>query len=55
MELAGSAQDYVIVHELSHTIEKNHTRVFWNLVALMMPGWQREHEALEQAAFGDAV
>ncbi len=55
MELAGSVQDYVIVHELCHTVEKNHTRVFWSLVAQMMPGWRREHEALEQAAFGDAI
>ncbi|WP_321813799.1 MULTISPECIES: SprT family zinc-dependent metalloprotease [unclassified Paraburkholderia] len=52
MELAGSVQDYVIVHELCHTIEKNHTRVFWSLVAQMMPGWRREHEALERAVFG---
>lgn len=55
MELAGSVQDYVIVHELCHTIEKNHTRVFWNLVAQMMQGWRREHEALERAVFGDAI
>lgn len=55
MELAGSVQDYVIVHELCHTVEKNHTRVFWSLVAQMMPGWRREHEALERAVFGDAI
>lgn len=55
MELAGSVQDYVIVHELCHTVEKNHTRVFWRLVAQMMPGWRREHEALESATFGDAI
>lgn len=51
MELAGDVQDYVIVHELCHTVEKNHTRVFWNLVAQVMPGWRQEHEMLERAAF----
>jgi predicted metal-dependent hydrolase len=55
MELAGSVQDYIIVHELCHTVEKNHTRAFWRLVAQVMPGWRREHEALERAAFGDAI
>lgn len=55
MELAGSVQDYVIVHELCHTIEKNHTRTFWSLVARVLPRWQREHEVLERAAFGDAI
>jgi predicted metal-dependent hydrolase len=55
MELAGSVQDYIIVHELCHTIEKNHTRTFWSLVAQVMPGWRREHEALERAAFGNAI
>ncbi|MEX3785028.1 SprT family zinc-dependent metalloprotease [Paraburkholderia sp. BR14374] len=55
MELAGSVQDYVIVHELCHTIEKNHTRLFWNLVTQIMPGWRREHEALERAVFGGEI
>lgn len=55
MELAASVQDYVIVHELCHTVEKSHTRAFWILVASHMPDWQRHHAVLEQAAFGDAV
>jgi predicted metal-dependent hydrolase len=55
MELAGSVQDYIIVHELCHTVEKNHTRAFWSLVAQVMPEWQREHEALERAVFGDSI
>jgi predicted metal-dependent hydrolase len=55
MELAGSVQDYIIVHELCHTVEKNHTKAFWRLVAQVMPKWRRQHEVLEQAAFGDAV
>lgn len=55
MELAGSVQDYIVIHELCHTVEKNHTRAFWNLVAQVMPGWRQQHEVLEQAAFGDAI
>lgn len=55
MELPASVQDYVIVHELCHTVEKNHTKAFWALVASHMPDWQRQHQVLERAAFGDAV
>lgn len=55
MELATSVQDYVIVHELCHTVEKNHTKAFWALVASHMPDWQRQHQVLERAVFGDAV
>ncbi|MDF5959345.1 SprT family zinc-dependent metalloprotease [Pseudomonas aeruginosa] len=55
MELPASVQDYVIVHELCHTVEKNHTKAFWALVASHMPGWQRQHQVLERAVFGDAV
>jgi len=55
MELPASVQDYVILHELCHTAEKNHTKAFWALVARHMPDWQRQHEVLERAVFGDAI
>lgn len=55
MELPASVQDYVIVHELCHTMEKNHTKAFWALVASHMPDWQKQHQVLERAVFGDAV
>lgn len=55
MELAGSVQDYIIVHELCHTIEKNHTKAFWRLLTRLMPGWRQQHAMVEQAAFGDAI
>lgn len=37
------AVDYVIVHELAHLIELNHSVNFWNEVKKMMPDY-REHE-----------
>jgi len=55
MELPTSVQDYVIVHELCHTVEKSHTKAFWALVARHMPDWQRQHAAIERAVFGDAI
>jgi predicted metal-dependent hydrolase len=41
--------DYVIVHELAHLIEPNHTPRFWNIVRGQTPkldkakGWLKEH------------
>ncbi|QDL56440.1 SprT family zinc-dependent metalloprotease [Rhodoferax aquaticus] len=55
MELPTSVQDYVIVHELCHTVEKSHTKAFWSLVARHMPNWQRLHAALESAEFGGEI
>ena len=51
-----SVIDYVIIHELAHLIEPNHTPRFWNIVRAQHPAsesakqWLREHgELLEQA------
>lgn len=44
--------DYLVVHELSHTIHKNHKKEFWNQVALMHPDhknsriWLKENQYL---------
>jgi predicted metal-dependent hydrolase len=48
--------DYVIVHELAHLIEPNHTPRFWNIVRTQAPGmekaktWLKEHGALLEQA-----
>lgn len=32
--------DYLIVHELTHLLESNHTAKFWNIVAVQVPNYQ---------------
>ena len=48
--------DYVIVHELAHLMEANHTPRFWNIVRTQAPtmdkakAWLKEHgQLLEQS------
>jgi predicted metal-dependent hydrolase len=36
--------DYVVVHELAHILEPNHSRRFWDRVAEMYPNYQRARQ-----------
>lgn len=38
--------DYVIVHELAHLIEANHTPRFWNIVSAQLPAMDRARDWL---------
>jgi predicted metal-dependent hydrolase len=38
--------DYVVVHELAHILEKNHSRAFWRKVAVMCPRYKATIEWL---------
>jgi predicted metal-dependent hydrolase len=38
--------DYVVVHELCHLREPNHSARFWRLVASRRPGWRRQRDWL---------
>ncbi|MBE6012762.1 M48 family metallopeptidase [Anaeropeptidivorans aminofermentans] len=38
--------EYIIVHELCHIKEKNHSRSFWHLVEEYMPDYNKRKEAL---------
>jgi hypothetical protein len=40
--------DYVVVHELAHTREKNHGRGFWTLVKSMMPDYEVRKQWLKE-------
>jgi len=34
--------DYVVVHELAHCHEFNHSKKFWNIVSMQMPDWKEQ-------------
>jgi predicted metal-dependent hydrolase len=48
--LPSELADYVIVHELCHLGEFNHSRKFWNLVEKAVPGWREGRAKLQQIA-----
>ncbi|MGL4606793.1 MAG: M48 family metallopeptidase [Eubacteriaceae bacterium] len=43
-----SCIDYVIVHELAHLIELNHSKEFWRVVEKFQPQYKKEKEKLKK-------
>jgi predicted metal-dependent hydrolase len=39
--------EYIIIHELTHLLETNHTPEFWNRVAAQQPGYENAREWLK--------
>ena len=39
--------DYIVVHEMAHLIEPNHTPEFWELVGRILPDYERRKEWLK--------
>ena len=39
--------EYIVLHELAHLIEPNHSRRFHNIVSIYMPEWRKEKKLLD--------
>ncbi|TVL63807.1 metal-dependent hydrolase [Brachyspira hyodysenteriae] len=47
MKYPISAIEYIVVHELAHLLQANHSKKFYNIVSLYMPEWKKEKKILD--------
>lgn len=51
LQFEKKAIEYVVIHELCHIQEKNHSKKFWNLVSLYMPDYKKVEITLKSKLF----
>jgi predicted metal-dependent hydrolase len=49
--LPDKLRDYIVVHELCHLGESNHSKAFWKLVAQTIPEYKKRRRELRQRYF----
>ncbi|TDQ78340.1 M48 family metallopeptidase [Sphingobacterium yanglingense] len=48
VKASKSCIEYVMLHELCHLIEQNHSKQFYALISDLLPNWQKVKEKLER-------
>ena len=43
--------DYVVVHELAHLLQMNHSSLFWNVVKSVLPDYQNRRKLLKKGDY----
>lgn len=51
LQFSTDAIEYVVLHELCHIKEKNHSKRFWNLVSSFMPDYKQKEMILKSKLF----
>lgn len=46
-----SVIDYLIVHELAHLLEPNHSPKFWNIIAVQIPDYEKPKQWLKEFGY----
>ncbi|HRT99184.1 MAG TPA: M48 family metallopeptidase, partial [Ignavibacteriales bacterium] len=42
-----SVIDYVVVHELAHLEQRNHSKAFWSIVKMLLPDYEKSNDWLK--------
>ena len=53
IEFAPDVVDYVVVHELAHLLEMNHSLEFWAHVERVLPDYQKRQQKLKKQVLAD--
>ena len=48
VQAPAAAMEYVVAHEVTHLVERNHTDLFWLTLGEVMPDWPDRKELLER-------